>query len=992
MIGEFYKRVPKDRAENLRYRIAVRQRAAKDLKFRKACLAACREDYLYFLNVFSWLYEPRKKKEATGRVQAMVFPFITWPHQDDAILQICEHLGYSDIGCIAEGTPIVTDRGLVPIEQVTSCDLIYDGVDFVRSEGAVFQGVKDVIDTYCIEMTPDHQVLTEVGWADAALRLPREEVRDPGVCSQKWREVDLEVRLRGNSGCNIGGCPEGGAGWRNAELPQGLSSYGESTADARMERDSNLPRVGSDEETMPESLGCGLSVLRWARDQCLRAMGGIREFLGRHGGGLRLGNDHREGKQRPGVQSRELCLGQSRGSGSEPKDQSVCGCERGKGSCSRSSKASWYQRVFHEGEAGEGEQSGSSAEESYGLRDCPRSDDYCADGEARRSSAENYANENPQLRMAPGAVAGASKQARTYDILNCGPRRRFVAVGRDGRMVILHNCEKSRGEGMSWIGITLALHNWLFIPNSKIGLVSRTEEEADDPHDSDSLFWKIDWSLAKLPNWMAGKQGSDWKRLLDRHNLVNYRNNARISADAATGDVFRGGRLSWALMDEFAFFKKGEDAEALNASSGATNSRLFVSTVNGQGNEYHRIMHEPSNMVKVIIDWKQNISRNRGLYRLEEGKPVALDPVNNPLPENYRLFTEDVQDLFSRLRTRGFKLEDCERSPWYDHECDRPGYTPQRIAQELDRDYAGSEHRIFGVEFFAKCEKTVTPPLSEGNLEIVRDTKSGDLELSVQFQSVFDGPCKLWIPLDSKGNPPVGDYVFGADVSTGVGGSYTSNSTLIGIDAVTREQVFEIATNIIEPGEFAELAIGVCNWFHGAYLGWEHNGPGVSFTKRVVSVGYGNIYHRKSQSQYGAKDSKEIGWWTDEKTKRIMFSEIVRTVRSNEFIMRSLATKLECGQYVYLNGKIEHSAQIKTTDESSVGQAHGDRVIGLGVAIQCLSDRPLLRIEDVKRHARRVGEIPDDCPAARLKAIEDANKPRDRNGWKESVLTRRGRR
>ena len=185
--------------------------------------------------------------------------------------------------------------------------------------------------------------------------------------------------------------------------------------------------------------------------------------------------------------------------------------------------------------------------------------------------------------------------------------------------------EKSRGEGMSWMGILFALHWWLFEPYSKIGLVSRTEEAADDPEDSDSLFWKIDWELTQLPLWMAGRRGPDWKRVVDRHTLTNKRNGAMIKASAATGDVFRGGRLTWALMDEFAFFKKKEDADALNASHGATDSRLFVSTVNGQHNEYHRIAHDPSTY-KVIIDWKQNVSRNRGLYKFEKGVPVAIDP------------------------------------------------------------------------------------------------------------------------------------------------------------------------------------------------------------------------------------------------------------------------------------------------------------------------------------------------------------------------------
>ncbi len=64
--------------------------------------------------------------------------------------------------------------------------------------------------------------------------------------------------------------------------------------------------------------------------------------------------------------------------------------------------------------------------------------------------------------------------------------------------------EKSRAEGVSWMMLMFALRDWLFEPMSKLGLVSSTLDKADNPKDSDSLFWKIDWQLTKLPKWMYG--------------------------------------------------------------------------------------------------------------------------------------------------------------------------------------------------------------------------------------------------------------------------------------------------------------------------------------------------------------------------------------------------------------------------------------------------------------------------------------------------------
>ena len=549
--------------------------------------------------------------------------------------------------------------------------------------------------------------------------------------------------------------------------------------------------------------------------------------------------------------------------------------------------------------------------------------------------------------------------------------------------------EKSRGEGMSWIGVLMALHSWLFDENAKIGLVSRTEQSADDPEDSDSLFWKIDWELTKLPKWMAGTAGKDWKRIIDRHTLTNHRNGARITAGAATGDVFRGGRLTWALMDEFAFFKKGEDADALNSSHGATNSRLFVSTVNGQNNEYFRIMHEPSSMVKVIIDWKQNVTRNRGLYQFKEGKPVPVDP-DNPLPKHYDPPSQDVLDLFSRLRKKGFRLEDVDRSPWYDHECDRPGMTPQRIAQELDRDYAGSEYLAFGTEFNQKAKAGVVRPTHQGEFQLEEKTTSGELELSVQWNTIHDGPADIWLPLDVRGRPPRGEYLIAADISTGLGGSHTSNSTLVGIDINTREQVLAFASNTIQPSDFADLAVGISNWLWGAYLGWEHNGPGSAFTKRVITLNYPNCYRRKSQSKRAKRTSKELGWWTDERTKAAMFAEINRAVRQSEVLVRDENLLKEFRQYVYVNGKIEHAASMMTADDSSKGKAHGDRVIAFGVALQMLQDRPSFTPKISGDRMSSTKKPPPGTMAERMQQYkrEDRKSRNDRDGWYGSVLSR----
>lgn len=80
------------------------------------------------------------------------------------------------VACIAEGQLVLTDRGEVPIERVSRNDLVWDGVEWVRHDGAVCLGTKAVITHDGLTATPDHRVWcpsgdgAHVAFGDAADR------------------------------------------------------------------------------------------------------------------------------------------------------------------------------------------------------------------------------------------------------------------------------------------------------------------------------------------------------------------------------------------------------------------------------------------------------------------------------------------------------------------------------------------------------------------------------------------------------------------------------------------------------------------------------------------------------------------------------------------------------------------------------------------------------------------------------------------------------
>lgn len=69
----------------------------------------------------------------------------------------------SVLACIAEGSLVLTDAGLVPIEKVSIDMRVWDGEAWVSHGGAVFQGIREVMEYDGLCATPDHVVFTKEG-------------------------------------------------------------------------------------------------------------------------------------------------------------------------------------------------------------------------------------------------------------------------------------------------------------------------------------------------------------------------------------------------------------------------------------------------------------------------------------------------------------------------------------------------------------------------------------------------------------------------------------------------------------------------------------------------------------------------------------------------------------------------------------------------------------------------------------------------------------
>lgn len=316
--------------------------------------------------------------------------------------------------CIAEGTEVLCERGWVPIQDVRSDDQVWDGVEFVSTKGVKYNGKSNVVVCYGVGMTEDHLVLTTTGWrpakdvlsGDAADRFDRAEVRLPdgyvqrGDCEEQSIDVEMPVRMR-QGGCAAEYVAEGQE--QGAQKVVRLSSRGDACRGvgfARHDGDAPLGDMAGHETALPRPRGQGLSQLRRAGDRYARRLVRfVQCILGRCEGGVSRRSLARPEGQQQGVQPEKLPLGFGQGPAAK-----------------HTSKSS----------------------DRYTL----------GGGDSGRSCRKSGVKTGDRVRPAEPRVGGPAShrtgapEVKVYDLIDCGPRNRFVVRGAEGPLIV-HNCNGS---------------------------------------------------------------------------------------------------------------------------------------------------------------------------------------------------------------------------------------------------------------------------------------------------------------------------------------------------------------------------------------------------------------------------------------------------------------------------------------------------------------------------------------------------------------------
>lgn len=158
-------------------------------------------------------------------------------------------------------------------------------------------------------------------------------------------------------------------------------------------------------------------------------------------------------------------------------------------------------------------------------------------------------------------------------------------------------------------------------------------------------------------------------------------------------------------------------------------------------------------------------------------------------------------------------------------------------------------------------------------------------------------------------------YAIGIDVATGCGLDY---SAIVVLDKVTWRQVAIWSSNTAAVPQTADMVEHLSSMYHNALCLVEENNIGYALLLELRNRGFNRLW---SHPQTG-KD-----WNTNSKTKWLMFEELKETLASGAITSLDISTYQQLKQFI-INGKGNIDIAHKN--------GHGDSVIALALAVQCL--------------------------------------------------------
>lgn len=347
-------------------------------------------------------------------------------------------------------------------------------------------------------------------------------------------------------------------------------------------------------------------------------------------------------------------------------------------------------------------------------------------------------------------------------------------------------------------------------------------------------------------------------------------------------------------------------------------------------------------------------------YAFYENPDELLTGIQQSVPKDGRIIIETTANGYNDFRTLWYNSKDGKTAftphffPWYVHgEYTLPGELPadQKTAEELEmqqkhpeitdgnvlwrrekmREFANNPHlfnqeyptddhdafvasgsAVFNTDALQWYAGQTKPPIFHGNV----DEKG-------QISSDSRGFLKLWAFKD-----PQKSYLVGGDVAEGLStGDYCS------AHVIEYETGNMVATwhGHVDPDQFGAVLVGLGRYYNGATVGCESNNHGFTTNLAMKRLGYSAIYARITYDTVTQRQTEQLGWRTDAKTKPVMVGDLKALVRERAIVIPDEQTIREL--FAFQESEPVSSVSSHRRLGAASGE-HDDRVISLAIALQ----------------------------------------------------------
>jgi hypothetical protein len=319
----------------------------------------------------------------------------------DEIPLLCGHPA-----CLHPWTEVLTEtRGWRKIVDVLPWERVFDGIEFVSHSGCYLSGRKAVIEVFGVKMTPDHKLWVNGRWEEAASVRDRPGARAEALYQYQGYDQGLGEMLAMRSNGGIHPAERGEAQQDEKDSLRQLHREPVSSHDQH----PDLEDLARHAQPLRGRSG---PKLRGTWDRILQTVGKIRELLPRHAKGVLRYFDPRTNRCEWSLLQRKLPMGYSTRAAGKQAEQPLDYLPGRTDPSGRvlptdryeQRKADWLSQ--------------------------PR-DDW---GPSCRSGKS--------LDLQPRDA----EKTPVYDLVNCGPRHRFVIRNAEGECFLSHN---SMGHGLN---------------------------------------------------------------------------------------------------------------------------------------------------------------------------------------------------------------------------------------------------------------------------------------------------------------------------------------------------------------------------------------------------------------------------------------------------------------------------------------------------------------------------------------------------------------